>query len=81
MKRFVMSLVALVLVLSSAACRCPAQKASVAQIEATHELVSTMLLGYVDNDAKLTADEKARRHALVDTDRENIQKLKAALGD
>lgn len=81
MKRFLMPLFALLLVLSSASCKCQGQKASVAQIEATHELVATMLMGYVQNDAKLTDAEKARRKALVDSDRENIQKLKAALGD
>ena len=81
MKRFFLIFTALLLVLSVASCKCPAQKASVAQIESTHDLVATMLLDYVDHDPKLDEKEKARRHTLVDTDKENIQKLKAALGD
>jgi len=81
MKRFALALLVAVLTLSSTSCKCSAQKASVAQVEASHELISKMLLDYVDNDPKLDAKEKQRRHALVDTDRENIQKLKAAMGD
>ncbi len=80
-KRFSRLMVVAVLVLVSSSCKCPAQKASVEQIEATHELVSQLLLNYVEKDASLTEPEKARRRTLVQTDKENIQKLKAALGD
>ncbi len=80
-KRFSLLLAVAVLALVSSSCKCSAQKASVAQIEATHELVSQLLLNYVEKDAGLTEQEKARRRTLVQTDKENIQKLKAAMGD
>lgn len=80
-KRFALLAAVLVLALGTASCKCPAQKASVAQIEGTHELVSQMLLDYVEKDPKLSEDEKQRRRTLVATDKENIQKLKAALRD
>lgn len=81
MKRLSMLLAVAVLVLLTASCKCTAAKNAVSQIEATHDITSTMLLNYVSADTSLTDQEKARRKALVDTDRENIQKLKKALED
>lgn len=80
-KRFALAILAAVMVLGLSSCKCTAAKNSVAQIEATHELVSKMLLEYVEKDASLGEPEKARRRTLVQTDGENIKKLKAALED
>jgi Tfp pilus assembly protein PilF len=80
-KRLLPTMLILVLVLSLGACKCPAAKNSVTQIQGTHKIVAALLMDYVQKDATLSADEKARRKALVDEDQANIDKLEKALGD
>jgi hypothetical protein len=79
LKRFLLLLTVAVLASFAGSCKCPAAKASVAQIEGTHTLVSTMLLDYVQKDQTIDEAEKTRRRNLVATDNENIQKLKKDL--
>ncbi len=77
-RRFMVLVVAL-LAISLAACKCPAAKASVTQIEGTHDLVSIMLLDYIQKDTAIDEKEKTRRRGLLATDKENIDKLKKDL--
>jgi uncharacterized lipoprotein YehR (DUF1307 family) len=80
-KKLTVALLSMVMVLSLSACHCTAEKQSVAEVENSHKLIATALMGYVKKDASLTEKEKGRFQTLVDTDNENIQKLKKALGE
>jgi hypothetical protein len=80
-KRISIGFIAILLTLLISSCKCAAEKQSVDEVENSHKIIATMFLEYVDKDDKLTAQEKARRHTLVDTDLENIQKLKKAMGN
>ena len=83
MKKIVTWVLTLVLVASLSACCAPsqAQKVSVGEVENSHKLIAAALMDYVKKDATLSDKEKARFQTLVDTDKENLQKLKKALGD
>lgn len=67
--------------ISSCCAPSPTQKTAVGEVENSHKLIATALMGYVKKDATLTDKERARFQTLVDTDLENIQKLKKALGE
>jgi Skp family chaperone for outer membrane proteins len=83
MRKILNCVLALVLVvgLSSCCTPSPAQKASVVEVENSHKLIATALMDYVRKDATLSDKEKGRFQTLVNTDNENIQKLKKALGE
>lgn len=82
MKNIVRSVLGIVLAVGlSSCCGAAVKKASVGEVENSHKLIATALLDYVKKDATLSDKEKARFQTLVDTDFENIQKLKKALGD
>lgn len=80
MKKILNCLLACVLVLGlSSCCSTAVKKASVGEVENSHKLIATALMDYVKKDATLTEKERARFKTLVDTDFENIQKLKKSL--
>lgn len=80
MKKILTFVLTLVLAFGlSSCCTSTAKKASVGEVENSHKLIATALMGYVKKDASLSDKEKARFQTLVDTDNENIQKLKKAL--
>jgi len=82
MKKISTWVLTLVLVVGlSGCCTSPAKKASVGEVENSHKLIAAALMDYVKKDATLSDKEKARFQTLVDTDNENIQKLKKALGE
>jgi len=73
---------ALVLVVGLSSCKATAgQKVSVGEVENSHKLIATALMDYVKKDTTLTDKDRARFQTLIDTDNENIQKLKKALGE
>ena len=51
------------------------------EVENSHKLIAAALMDYVKKDTSLSDKEKARFQTLIDTDNENLQKLKKALGD
>jgi hypothetical protein len=81
MKRLTFAVLGVFLAVALSACKCPAAKQAAQEVENSHKLIAPMFLDYVGKDASLTDKEKARRKTLVDTDFENIQKLKKALED
>lgn len=83
MRKIVNCVLAFVLLvgLSSCCAPSPAQKASAGEVENSHRLIATALMDYVKKDATLTDKERARFQGMVDTDLENIRKLRKALGE
>lgn len=83
MRKILNHLLAFAMGLAIASCCAPspAQKASAGEVENSHKLIATALMDYVKKDATLTDKERARFQTMVDTDLENIRKLKRALGE
>lgn len=80
MKKIVNCVLACVLAFGlESCCSSPAKKASLGEVANSHKLIATALMDYVKKDATLTEKERARFQTMVDTDFENIQKLKKAL--
>lgn len=71
---------ALLGVAAMAAC-CAAQKASVTNIQATHDILTKKLLAYVDADKSLSDADKRDWHAMIDSDQRNIDALRNAVGN
>lgn len=68
--------------LSGAACKCsPAARQAASEIQDTQKLVLPEYRSYVEKDASLDADKRARRKALVDSLERLVEKLRKALED
>ena len=82
MRKLSIAFLGVVLAVSLSACKCsPAVKQSASEIENSQKLVDTMLIQYMDADRTLTPPERKRRDTILQTNQENIRKLKKALED
>ncbi len=75
------ALVALVLVLSLASCKCAAEKAAVTRLEDQHEKLFQKYTVYVAQDPKLDARAKDDELKLLQSLRDITSSLKRSLGD
>lgn len=73
--------VAVVLVLSLASCKCTAERAAVARLEDQQEKIFTKYSVYVAADAKLDAAAKNDELKLLQSLRDITSSLKRSLGD
>jgi len=77
-----LSILAVVAILSCSvvSCTCsPAARQAAAEIEDTQKIVLPEYKSYVEKDASLDADKKARRKALVESLERLVGKLRKAL--
>ena len=80
MRKLSILTLAVVLPLSSAACRCsPAAEQAAVEIEDTQKIVLQEYKSYVEKDPALDADKKARRKALIESLERLVQKLRKVL--
>ena len=80
MKRIASGVLSLVLVFGLGSCSIsPVVKQSATEVKNSHTLIATALMDYVKKDSSLDAKAKARFQTLVDTDKENLDKLMKAL--
>jgi hypothetical protein len=75
------ALVAVILVLSLASCKCTAEKAAVARLEDQQEKLFTKYTIYVAKDDKLDAKAKDDEVKLIQSLRDITSSLKRSLGD
>ena len=80
MKRKIV-VVAALLVLSLASCKCSAERAAVSRLEDQHEKLFTKYTAYVAADPKLDADAKDDERKLLQSLRDIVSSLKRSLGD
>lgn len=79
MKRLALALISCALILALSGCKCSVEKQAVSQVDASHAIIATQLLKYVDADAKLDAAAKADWRKLVESDKRNIDALKKSM--
>ncbi len=80
MKKLAICALSLVCVVGLSSCTIsPVVKQSATEVKNSHTLIATALMDYVKKDSSLDAKAKARFQTLVDTDKENLDKLMKAL--